>query len=413
MQNPSRKGRSRARPPRRNATRRWCIPPAILREPEEMLEASQILDEVPGDMGLLLWQTLRDVTLWSSVPTERHAGLFDADAPEQRMQLLLGAGAEPAVEISLTALTSMVGNPVDARPEMVSLVCLQISRWAEARGALATALAYAQAGALAHPEDPGPAFAVGTLAMRWRRHTRAETWLRRSIGLARRAGQWETYAEAYVEMGALYVRRADHGMAHRYYVQALRAARRHGLMPIRGAALHGMLLLAMASGALEDAERYARGAMRAYGRGHPRLGELVHDAAYLLVMRESYTRAIPMLNRLLPSRVEPVERAQTLSILARAAAGAGDRRLYQEAWSDAWSLVIRRAGEEGRHLRTLLELARASAALGDWIHLDMAARQALQAATRQGEHAIATQVQELAASLRRPIHLPPPETRMR
>jgi tetratricopeptide (TPR) repeat protein len=367
-----------------------------------MLEASQILDEFPGDMGLLLWQTLRDVTLWSSVPAERQAGLFGADAAERRMRLLHAAGAEPAVEISLTALTAMVGNPVDARPEIVGLLCMQISHWAEARGALATALSYAQAGALADPEDPGPAFSVGTLAMRWRRHTRAETWLRRSIGLARRARQWETYAEAYVEMGALYARRASYETAHGHYVQALRATRRHGLMSIRGAALHGMLLLAMESGALEDAERYARGAKRAYGRGHPRLGELSHDAAYLWVTRGSHARAIPVLERLLTSRVEPVERAFTLSVLARAAAGAGDTQRYLGAWSDAWSLARARAGEEMRHAQTLLELARAAAAFRDRVHLDQAARLALEVATRQNQQAVAAELEQLFASLRRP-----------
>ena len=45
----------RPRGRRRNASRRWCIPPAILREPDETLEASQILEEFKGDLGLLLW----------------------------------------------------------------------------------------------------------------------------------------------------------------------------------------------------------------------------------------------------------------------------------------------------------------------------------------------------------------------
>ncbi len=404
MKQPSeRRGRRGPRSPRRNAGRRWCIPPAILREPEEMLEASQILDEFPGDMGLLLWQTLRDVTLWSSVPPERHAGLFGADAAERRMRLLHASGAEPAVEISLTALTSMVGNPVDARPELVGLLCLQISHWAEARGSLATALLYAQAGALADPMDPGPAFSVGTLATRWRRHTRAETWLRRSIGLARRARQWETYAEAFVELGALYARRDEREMAHTFYVQALRATRRHGLMSLRGAALHGMLLLAMETGALEDAERYARGAKRAYGRGHPRLGELAHDVAYLWVTRGSYERAIPILDRLLTSRVEPVERAFTLALQARALAGAGDAQRYLAAWSEAWSLVRSVAGEEVRHVPTLLELARAAYAFRDRVHMDQVAPLGVAVATRKREHAIAAEIERLAAAiLRRP-----------
>jgi tetratricopeptide (TPR) repeat protein len=400
-----RKVRSRARPSRRNVSRRWCIPPAILREPEEMLEASQILDEVPGDVGLLLWQALRDVTLWASVPQERHAGLFGGEAAGKRLRLLLASDAEPALEVWLTALTNVVANPVTVSPDIVSLVCMQLSRWAEARGALATALCYAQAGALATPEDPAPAYSVGTLALRWRRNTRAETWLRRAVGLARRAKDWNVYAQAHVDLAALYARRGAREPAQRSYVQAQRAARRHGLMPVRGAALHGLFLMAMEAGELDDAERFARLAMRAYGRGHPRLAELAHDTAYLWVTRDSYTRAIPILQKQLSSRVDPVERALTLSILARAAAGAGDQKLYQNSSMDAWALISRKAGEEMRHARALLELARAGVKARDWVHMDRAARAALSAATRTGETTIVAQVESLLAQLRRNLRL--------
>jgi hypothetical protein len=279
-------------------------------------------------------------------------------------------------------------------------VCLQVSQWAEARGAMATAMVYAQAAALTCPGEPGPALAAGSLALRWRRSARAETWLRRSIGLARRKRDWGPYAEAYVELGVLYARRLQPGPAHRYYVQGMRAARRHGMIQVRGAALHGLLLLAMEAAALEDAERYGRAAMRAYGRGHARVPELVHDMAYLAVRREQYARAIPMLQKLMPSRVEPVERALTLAILAHAAAGAGDRRLYQESWIDAWTLVTRHEGEAEKHARTLLELARASTVIGDWPHVKQTVRVAADTRARQREPAIATQVEELAAAIR-------------
>ncbi|HEX5870506.1 MAG TPA: hypothetical protein VFY65_08825, partial [Longimicrobium sp.] len=89
---------SRARGRRRNASRRWCIPPAILREPDETLEASQILLEHRGDLGLLLWNSLRDVTLWASVEPERRPGLFTPDAARKRLEQLQGAGVEPPLE---------------------------------------------------------------------------------------------------------------------------------------------------------------------------------------------------------------------------------------------------------------------------------------------------------------------------
>jgi tetratricopeptide (TPR) repeat protein len=396
-----RKSPPRTRVSRRNATRRWCIPPAILHEPHEMLEASHLLEEVPGEVGVLLWQSLRDVTLWASVPAARRGGLFAPEAAHQRLTQLLGSGAEPALEVSLTTLAALVGNPASASAEIVSLVCLQVSRWAEGRGAFNTAIGYAQAGALASPHEAEAALSVGCLALRWKRWTRAETWLRRTIGLARRSRDWSAYANAYVELGTLYARRGEAAASQRYYVQAVRAARRHGLIAVRGAALHGLLLLSVEAGELEEAERLARAAMRAYGRGHPRLPELVHDVAYLWVCRDQNARAVAMLQKLLPARVDPEERAFTLSVLARAAAGLGDVELYREAWSDAWSLVNRHPGREDRHARALLELARAATRLRDWPRVEQATRLGLAVAERRGEPRMAAQVEELAAGLRR------------
>ncbi|MFL5385130.1 MAG: hypothetical protein ACJ8GN_21625 [Longimicrobiaceae bacterium] len=391
---------TRARVSRRNASRRWCVPPALLHEPDELLEGSGVLDELPSQVGLVLWQSLRDVTLWAAVEPEERAGLFEPDAARTRLGALLASGAEPALEVSLTTLAALVGSPETANPEIVSLVCIQVSRWAEERGAFAAAMGFAQAAAQVVPLDASPALAAGTLALRWRRSARAETWLRRTVGLARRRRQWEEYAQAWVELGGLYLRRGQAGMAHRFFVQGLRAARRHGLIAVRGAALHGLLNLAVEAGSLDDAERYARGAMRAYGRGNPRLPELVHDVAYLWVRRESYARAIPMLQKLLPTRVEPVERALTLAILARAAAGAENTPLYQESWMDAWTVINRRPDEAGKHARALLELARASVVARDWNHVEQAVRLASSAVSPQAERAVATQVQELAAAMK-------------
>jgi tetratricopeptide (TPR) repeat protein len=396
-----RKSPSRARVSRRNASRRWCVPPALLHEPGELLDGAGVLDELPTAVGLVLWQSLRDVTLWASLPDEARPALFTPQAARVRLTELLASGAEPALEVSLTTLAALVGSPETANPEIVSLVCIQVSRWAEERGAFAAAMGYAQAAAEVLPLDASPALAAGTLALRWRRSARAETWLRRAIGLARRRRQWEPYAQAYVELGGLYARRGQAVLAQRFFVQGLRASRRHGLIAVRGSSLHGLLMLAVEAGALDEAERYARGAMRAYGRGHPRLPELVHDVAYLWVRREGYARAIPMLQKLLPARVEPVERALTLAILARAAAGAGDTRLYQESWMDAWTVINRRPEEAGKHGRALLEMARGSVVARDWNHVEQAVRLANASVSPQSERAVATQVEELAAELRR------------
>jgi tetratricopeptide (TPR) repeat protein len=401
MEAPHRKkAPTRARVSRRNASRRWCIPPALQNEPDELLEGVGLLDELRTPVGLVLWQSLRDVMLWAQVDAEERVDLFTPQAARARLGGLLESGAEPALEVSLTTLAGLVGSPETANPEIVSLVCIQVSRWAEGRGAFATAMGFAQAAALAVPLDPGPALAAGALALRWRRLARAETWLRRAIGLARRGKHWEQYAEAYVELGALYVRRGAGELGERFYTQGLRAARRWGLTTVRGAAHHGLLLRALESGDLDEAERHARGAMRAYGRGHPRLPELEHDEAYLWVRQEHYARAITRLQKLLPTRVEPIERSLTLAILAHAAAGLGDTAQYEEYAMDAWTVIRRHPGEEGRHGRALLELARASVVARDWYHVEQAVRVASESVSPISEGAVATQVADIAAMLR-------------
>ena len=395
----TRRSTSRPRGRRRNISRRWCIPPAILREPDETLEASQILEEFRGDLGLLLWNSLRDVTLWSAVDPERREGLFTLEAAQKRLTQLQASTVDPSLEVSLTTLAAVVGSPDTASGEIVSLVCLEVARWARERGAMGTALVYAQAAALASPEEAGPAYTVGSLALRWGRGPRAETWLRRCIGLARRGRDWQSYAQAYVDLGTLYARRDMQSSARRYFTQAMRAGRRHGLLAVRGAALHGLFLLAMEAGDLDDAERYAKAAMRAYGRGHPRLPDLLHDIAYLWVTRENFARAVPMLQKLLVARTEPEERALTLAMLARAAAGTGERRLYEEAWSSSWSL-INRPGAREDHARTLLELARAAGRLRDWVRMEQATRLHTTHPPRHADRRITEQLGELATFAR-------------
>ena len=393
--------RARARTPRRNTVRRWCIPPAILREPDETLEGTGLLEEIRGEAGLLLWHSLRDVTLWAEVPPEDRPALFAPPAAAERLRLLRAAAVEPALEVSLTTLAALVGNPSGASAEIVTLVCLQVSRWAQGRGSPNTSLAFAQAGALASPEDAAAALAVGVLALHFRRLPRAETWLRRTIGLARRKRDWASYAQAWVELGRLQTRRGNAEAARRALVKGTRASRRHGLLSIRATALHGLFLLALESGDFEDAERFARLAMRAYGRGHPLQPELQHDVARLWVHRGAYDRALPPLQKLLPTRVNPEQRVVTLALLARAAAGVGNRPLYQESWWDAWTLV-ERGGDDEALARALLDMAHASAMLRDAPRLDQACRHVLRGPLRRIDPRVLDEVEELASTLRAP-----------
>jgi hypothetical protein len=98
--------------------------------------------------------------------------------------------------------------------------------------------------------------------------------------------------------------------------------------------------------------------------------------------------------------VEPVERAFTLAILSRAAAGAEKLDPYQQHWLDAWAVINRRVEAAGKHARALLELARASMLVRDWHHAEKAVRLAATSVSAHDEPAVAAQVEEIAAALR-------------
>ncbi|HZG41903.1 MAG TPA: hypothetical protein VEY93_02995, partial [Longimicrobium sp.] len=203
------RGKAAPRQRRQTATRRWCIPPAILRDTDETLEGVQILQEFPNEHGLLLWKAYRDVTIWAATEPEDRLELFVAGAAGRRLQQLREVPMENRIVLALTLLVAVVSTPESIRAEAVTLACQGVSVWARERGKLGTALLFAQAAALASPEQGRAGYDVGSLALLMDRPARAETWLRRTVGVARRGKDWESYALAYVDLGALYAKRGD------------------------------------------------------------------------------------------------------------------------------------------------------------------------------------------------------------
>lgn len=381
----------------RGPDRRWCLAPAILREPAETLEGSYILKDLnTGELAGALWSAYRDVTVWASVAPENRDGLFTTTAFEKRMDLLGTCEAPAELKGHLTALAQIVDTPATMEPAGVSALCTAVSQWAADRGMMGTAVAFAQAGALSFSESASAALAVGGLVLRWGRFARAETWLRRAIGLARRAKDWEPYALSYVNLGALYRERGQPEQSYQYYRMAARAGRRHSYSALRGAALHGLFLLHMDKRELEEAARFGKMAVRAYGRGHPSLPQLQHDLAQLWIASERYGRAIPVLQRLLPNRHGPAGRAFTLALVAHAAAATGERRLYEDAWSKAWALLDTLGTDEGTH-RTLLELARAAVRFKDWIRVSLASQRQADGSSRARDAWMVEEIATIAA----------------
>ncbi|HEX8693439.1 MAG TPA: hypothetical protein VF746_13540 [Longimicrobium sp.] len=368
-----------ARKPRRRW--RWHVPPALVHG-DETLEGTEMLEEVSGAVGTVLWQTMRDVTLWAGVrdPDERR-GLFSEGAHERRLRELEAAGVDAAVDAPLRVLAGLCRDPQSLGEEQVLTACREVSKWAEDRELRATAIAFAQAGALAAPANAAAGFRVGQLARDKTEYARAETWFRRTIGLGRQAKDWASYAEAFLGLGNLYIVRGNLPAARRFHIRGLRAARRHGMRDVQGRAHHDLFRMAVAMDNPVEAQEHARAAFRAYGNTHPRLPHLAADLAYFWMERGRFPQAQAAFQVVLPHFAHPCDRLQTMANLGRAAGGAGDRPTFDDAWDEAWSY----SGEwhtRPRAAQALLELARGAASLKDWARAERAASTARDLATR-------------------------------
>jgi len=373
----------RLSPPVRRTRRRWRVPPAIMHG-EEAFEGGGVLEEIPGQLGLVLWQSLRDVSLWAATEEERRGELFAEGAEQRRRTAIRAQGVEPVLETPLLEISELLGRPNALTAELTARACLQVSQWADEHGHSATALAFAQSASFAAPFDASTAYTVARLARRRAEHARAESWFRRTVALGRQSGDWSAYALAFLGLGNLYMQRGNLPVARRFDIRALRAARRHSLHSVAGMTYHDLFVLAVASGRPDDAERYARGAYDEYGSDHPRLPALAHDVAYFWLQRGYPARAFPVLRALLPRIARAAERTIALANIARAAGALGDRSRFEDAWSQVWDgAASADPGERGAEL--LVDLAYGAASLGEWERAEQAARRAVDVATERGE----------------------------
>ncbi|HEY0036660.1 MAG TPA: hypothetical protein VGB66_08240 [Longimicrobium sp.] len=229
------------------------MPAAVTRDPAEGLEGDRILSEFPGEFGVLLWRTARDVVLWAGTPAARRAGLFSPEASGRRMARLLDMDLPEGIPAFLDTLASQMSTPEKGDAEVLAWCCRQVARWAAGRGCPGTATFYAQTAALCSPGDAAPALDTGRLALADGQRPRGESWLRRAIALARRSRQWDAYAAAHVDLGNLYEHAGESDRARRYYRRACATGRRYGMRECRLLAGEGLRRIAMAEGCGEPA----------------------------------------------------------------------------------------------------------------------------------------------------------------
>ena len=404
--------------PKRNrrSSRPWIVPPGLLLQ-SEPFEGFYVLDETRSELGLLLWQSLRDVETWALAPPGERGKLFNAGALRQRMERI-EQELEPdePVRPLLKGLANLLAVPGRLTANAVSELCEEISRWASDAGLPRTALAYAQRAAMSLPEEAGPAYLVGLVSRRAADYRRAETWFRRALALGRRNRDWRYYALAHLGLANLHMQRGDAPRARVRLLRALRASRRYGLWSVRSMVLHDLFCITATGEHAEHAEMYARAAFRSYGRRHPRLPILAHDIARYWMARGHHARAFETFRAVLPHLTRASDRLLAWANLAQAAGGAGDEAAFADAWHRIWRMIDS-GNDQERAAEALINVASGAQSLGQWVRQEMAASYALAIARRRSEAQHRLRAEELLESARRagmgrrgpdPVE-PPPE----
>jgi tetratricopeptide (TPR) repeat protein len=365
------------------SSRRQRVPPALTRGPERF-EGLPVLDEIKGDLGLVLWRSVRNILLWAGTPAERRGALFSGPAAAMRIDDLAAAHPEPELLAPLSVIVSLLEHPGTAGLLRVVNACRRISMWAEQRGALGTALEFTQAAAIAAPESASLAFGVGRLSRRRAEYDRAESWYARAVILGRQAKDWKSYALAFSGMGNLHVQRGNYPAARRAQLRCLRASRRHGLRAIEAGAYHDLFAVSVEMGAGFEADDLAQRAFGSYGPEHPMVPRLAYDVAYNWALQGNFAGALRVAKALLAHFTSPSERALVLGLAARAAGGVRDVDSFAATAAQAVSLTASDSARDSA-ARTLLGLAHGALSLDRWEAADGWAGQALHIATGRKE----------------------------
>jgi tetratricopeptide (TPR) repeat protein len=359
----------------------------------------EILREVSGETGVLLWQAYRNVMFWATAEPSDRGTLFAPDAGQKRLDELFAADVPAEILDALVAVGRLLGAPESTPGDDVAEACRSVANWATGRGYDAAALAFTQAAALAAPRNAAFALAVGRMARTRGELPRAETWFRHAIMVARQVADWDTYGRAYLALGNMARQRGNFPLAARMHIKALRSGKRKGLAEIVGLGSHEMFVVATEMGRNEQAEHFAKQAFRAYGNEHRLLPVLAHDIAYYWMNQGFFARSLPVFVALQPLLREMPNQLLVRAHILRAAGGAGDRDAFRKTWNEAMKLT--REPEVIPVLAdALLEMARGASSMGEWDRAEQVAERAVQVATERHEPTVLVRAEGILESIR-------------
>jgi tetratricopeptide (TPR) repeat protein len=345
-----------------------------------------VLAEVPEPYALHTLKALRLVLAWSGEP-DTHAPLLSRVEMDRWEAAVLALLPHEGLWEPLVVLAGQLKRPARARADTIGKGCLALTDWATGAGATETALLFAEAAALAWPENARFAWVAGRLFRTHGRYRLSEYWLRRAARVAVWSDDFETQDLALNSLGNLFSQQGSFVDALNYLTRALAVARKHRSKGRQGAVTHDLFAVAVLTGDHSRAERLAAGAFQLYGSSHPNLPRLAHDVVQLWLRQGRFPLALPVLRALLRFFDVPQDRLRVLASTARAAGACGERQVFERAWIDAWAIVHQPAPEiEAVLPAVLVDLGLGAASISDWSHAGEAFSLALEAAEARGAH---------------------------
>jgi tetratricopeptide (TPR) repeat protein len=357
---------------------------------------ADVVRELPPELVLPVWQTLRSVLIWAAEEPALRGDLFEPCAMADWERALLQDTWEPELRSPLVVLVGELAIPMEASPETIARACLCVTEWALGQDHVTTALAFAEAAALAWPQHSRFSWLAGGLLRRHGRLREAEQWLRRAARAAASTMDWESQTLARHSLGNVLRELGRNPQAARALGDALRVARRHKLRPLEGEILHDLFIVASLSG--QGGDEYAQSAFDIYRDGHPRLPAFAHDVASIWLLRGCHAQALTVLEHLPPLIELPEERIKVWASLAWAAAECGESGTYREAADEVWMLLS--DPDVPHSASALLELAVGATRMRAWDEAEQAVTEAVGIAARNGDSALPIRAEEVRVMIR-------------
>jgi tetratricopeptide (TPR) repeat protein len=314
--------------------KRKLPPPPYRRRNGVNIWALDIIREVPGALGAVLWQDLRHLRSWDEsrpyksgkvVVPDRRGMVFHLERSRCAVELRRNAVLEaPELADALSIFGELTSQPLTATEGLLASACDVVARWAVERGYIETAIQFSEAAAVLDRLCPRRARIAGKLAREASDFPRAEVWFERSIGLARKQARWKEYTRAHLGVGIMYMRLGKEFLAQKHFNTASAVAMREGHEWLAAEAQHDLFHFMTVRGRYTEGELHARRALAWYPKHNGRFPFFIADVAFLFVCKRNYTPAVLLL-REFARKIKPPHNVLGLSLLARALASAGKR----------------------------------------------------------------------------------------